>query len=322
MSLTYTNLTSLTERHIKPYIVDNVYNSQALLMRLKKKGIKVRGGSSIQVPIMHAALTSGTSFNGSDTWSAPTADVAQFTNADFAWKEYVVPFAVSHRLAFVQNQGDEAQVDYLEAVIKGATQEMSEQLSDGLFSDGTTNSSKVITGLLALMSTTSTYGGIAVADAAVWKAKAGTLTNAGELTIADLQALWGQCTVGSDMPTLSITTQAVFDKYASLLEPQRRYVNTDKANAGFPTLEFMGKPVMVDNHTPGTGSGTADSYWFLLNEKYVSLFTKDGQDMNVEKVPAQVTSMDHFYKIYWAGNLACENRRMFGYIATIDPGIV
>ena len=322
MSLTYNNLESLTHRHIKPYIVDNVYGSQALLFRLKLKGLAVRGGSSIQCPILHTGLSSGTSFSGSDTWSAPSVDVEQFTNALFAWKEYVCPFAVSDRLANIQNDGDEAAVDYLDSVTKGATLAISEDLSTGLFSDGTTNSSKVITGLRALMSTTSTYGGIAVADASAWKAKERNLTNAGELTINDMQALWGQCTVGADQPTLLISRQSVFDKYSSLLEPQRRYVNSNEASAGFPTLEFMGKPYMVDNHSPGSDAGTADNWLFMLNEKYCSLFVKKNREFMVVTVPPQVTSANMYFRVHWAGNLACDNRRMFGFIDDIDPGIV
>jgi hypothetical protein len=47
---------------------------------------------------------------------------------------------------------------------------MEEDLADGLYADGTGNSSKDLTGLLALFNTTAAtnYGGIAEADMSVW----------------------------------------------------------------------------------------------------------------------------------------------------------
>lgn len=323
MALTINNLDALTHRHIQKFIVDNVYNSQAFLMRLKKKGIAIRGGSSIQQPIMYAELSSGTSYNGSDTWSSPSVDEAQFTNAKFEWKEYVVPFAVSDRLANIQNDGDEAAVDYMDAKINAATKRLTEILSLGLFSDGTGNSGNDITGLKALLSDSVTYGGLDVATFTTWKAKKlAALTNPGELIIADMVRLWGKATIGADVPTLILSNQDVWNKFNTLLEPQRRYVNTQQAEAGFPVVEFMAKPYMVDNHTEGSGDGTADNGLYFLNENYITLFVKKDREFNTVAVPAQINSANMYFRVHWAGNLACSDRRMHAFDRTINPALL
>lgn len=322
MALTYDNLQSLTHRHIEDYIADNFYKSFAFLFRLKDKAKGVTGGQSIQYPIMYTGLTSGVFYSGSSTWSIPSVDFQQFTNPVFNWKEAVVPWAVSDRLANIQNDGDEAVVDYIDAVAKGACLALADLLSVGLFSDGTAFSGNTIDGLQEMMSVSSTYGGIQVADDSTWVAQTTALTNPGQLIVADLQRLWGLATIGADQPTLLLSNQYVFNTYSSLLEPQRRYVNTNEATAGFPTLEFMGRPYMVDNHAPGTGPGTADSALYLLNENWLSLFVKKERDFSVVNVPPQITSANMYFRIHWAGNLGCNQRRQQAFFNTIDPGIL
>lgn len=325
MALTYDNLTALTHDHIEQYIVDNVYKSFAFLYRLKAKGRAIRGGATIRYPIMYQGLNSGTFFNGSDTWSLPTVDFALYTTPKFDWKEAVVPWAVSDRLANIENDGEEAAVDYIDSVAKSSTLAMADLLDGsvgGLFSDGTGFTGDGIDGLQELMSTTGTYGGIAVADAPTWVAQNTSLINTDTLTVADMQRLWGLCTIGADQPTLLLSNQFVFNTYSSLLEPQRRYVNTMKAVAGFPTLEFMGRDYMVDNHSPGTGPGTGDSALYLINERWVNLFVKKERDFSVVNIPPQATSNNMYFKIGWAGNLGCNQRRQQGFFDDIDPGIL
>lgn len=322
MSLTYTNLTAITHNHIKNFIVDNVYKSFAFLYRLKDQGESIRGGATIQYPIMYAGLSSGIFFNGTDAWSNPTPDVAQFTSPIFNWKEAVVPWAVSDRLANIENDGPEAEVDYIDSVAKGATLAMADLLdgsTGGLFSNGTGFSGDGFDGLAEMMSTSSTYGGVAVADASTWAAQTASLLTTGTLTVPDIQALWGQATIGADQPTLLLSNQFLFNTYSALLEPQRRYVNAMKAVAGFPTLEFMGRDYMVDNHAPGTGYGTTDSILYLINERWVNLFIKKDRDFAVTAVPAQATSNNLYFKVGFAGNLGCNQRRQQAFSAAINP---
>jgi hypothetical protein len=70
--------------------------------------------------------------------------------------------------------------------------------------------------------------------------------------------------VGNDHPDTILTSQTLFEKYESLLQPQLRYTDTKTADAGFQNLLFKAAPIMYDVHC---NAGTM----FFLNTKYITL---------------------------------------------------
>ena len=320
MSLSIDQLNAVTTKYIQDYVADNYFQSQALLYHLKKKGVMLDGGTKITFPVVNTAFTSVGSFSGTDTWSAPSYEQV-LTSAEFDWKEVRTSYAISQRDLLLNSSSKQGIVNLAKAYAEVAKMTLIDQISTELQGDGTTNSSKVFTGLGATLSASSTYGGIAVADMTTWAAKIGTLTNAGELTLADMQRQWGTQTVGNDMPNLLLSNQSVFDKHVGLLDQNKRFVNTDVADGGFRSLTFNGAPHIVDNHVTGSGSGTADNWLEFLNTKWLTLYLHSMDNFVTVPVPIQTTSRTKFYHLFVTGNLTCNNRRMQGAIKTINPAL-
>jgi hypothetical protein len=67
-----------------------------------------------------------------------------------------------------------------------------------------------------------------------------------------------------------LTTQTLFEKYESLLQPQLRYTDAKTADAGFQNLLFKAAPVAYDVHCT---AGTV----FFLNSKYLTLVGHTGK---------------------------------------------
>ena len=92
-----------------------------------------------------------------------------------------------------------------------------ENLALGLFSDGTAGTgagdTKQIDGFGALMSATSTYGGVAVADMATWIAQIKDNSGADRpLTLNLIQQAEGAATFDSSKPSVFVMRQNVYDQ--------------------------------------------------------------------------------------------------------------
>jgi len=120
-----------------------------------------------------------------------------------------------------------------------------------------------------------------------------TLTaQSGALGLDDLAADFDAAQVGSDQPTLGLTTPAVFTIYEGLLVANSRYTivqNSQRftltaagienagvnANAGFTGLMFRGMPIITDDKC------TANNL-YMLNENYLNLFEMEPSDFFVK----------------------------------------
>jgi hypothetical protein len=120
-------------------------------------------------------------------------------------------------------------------------------------------------GLAALVKDqTSVVGGInpATAGNGFWKSSINT--TAGALTLAQMGTMFNNVSVGNDQPNMVLTSQTLYEKYESLLQPQLRYSDTKTADAGFLNLLYKGAPVLYDKYVTATDM-------FFLNTKYLRL---------------------------------------------------
>jgi len=100
-------------------------------------------------------------YSGSETLNIGASDV--ITAAEFDWKQAAVAVQASGLEIDVQNTGKEMVIDLLEARIKNAERTMKNNITSGLYSDGTGTGGKQIGGLQLLVAddpTTGTVGGI------------------------------------------------------------------------------------------------------------------------------------------------------------------
>lgn len=316
MTLSIGQLASFTQNYIVPKAVENIFGSNPLLYRLREKGIKYTGGLTYRMPLANASTSASGAFKGYDLLSTAAND--QFTSAEVALRQHYAHVTISGEEE-LKNTGKEAILDLME--MKRQMAEMT--LEDNLGTDlqGSNTSGKTLDGLASVLVATGTYAGISQSDFSQWAASVRTLATAGTLTKLEIQKLIGSVTIGADKPTVLVTRQSVFDKIWSLWEGQQRFEDGAMADAGFQSMRINGIPLVVDSHVAGT-DGTNQTNWLeALNERYLFLLTHKDCNFKVVPIPPQKDQDVKMVRILWAGNLACNSRRMQGVIKTIDPNL-
>ena len=316
MALSVSQLAAITHRLIVPKAVDNVFNSNPLLMRFKEKGIRYDSGRTIVQPIAYDDVNAVQSYEGSEVLSVELND--NLTAAEYNWRQYSAFFGVTGREE-IQNDGSKGILNLLKMKQKITELSLLNKLGTDL--QGTNSDGKSLDGLGNILSASTTHGGIAVADMALWIARVLTLGTAGTLTLFEMQKLFGNATVGADHPTVIVTRQSVYNKVWSLLQPDQRFVDAEMGKAGFGGLTFNGIPIVVDSHVSGSDGGSQDNWMEMLNEAYLDLCTHSRINFKVVPIPQTKDQDVKMVRIFWAGNLLLSSRRMQGVVKTIDPDL-
>ena len=315
MALTFNQLSSLTTNKFMPKLIDNVFASKAFIARLTRPGQVqlMDGGIKLQGAVVESEPgTTGRWYSGYETIvSEPSDDITAWT---LDWKQLQEPVKISRR-ELLQNMGDSAKLSLLRSKMEIAQKNVSERLGQGLNSDGTAATgdltTKQIDGLGAIMSESSTYAGIAVADMATWAAyindNSATLR---PLTLNLMQDVFGGCSVDSDVPTVAQCRQNVYNQAWSLYQPHQRLMSEEMAKLGFRSLEFNGIPIIIDSHA------AANSIDFI-NENHVYLVSHREQNFRIEKFDKLETFDGILNRIVWMGNLVCDARRLNGRLSDI-----
>lgn len=300
-ALTYDQINAITEKHFIPKLVDNIFQSNVLLFRAYKKGMKLDGGLKINQPILYATNSAGGSYDGGADPLTIT-DNEQITSAEYDWKYYYGNITIL-RKDELRNSGKAAIVNFVKSKVQVCEMTLKDSMGTDLYGDGTGNSNKALDGLAIAVDSSGTYGGITRSDHAWWAAQEdGTNT---VVSLPNLQTMWGQCSIDNDTPTLITTTQANFNRFYNGLTPQMRYSDNETGAAGFKNLMFNTAPLVVDSKVP-TG------YMYFLNERYLELVTHKDENFRFEPFIKPTNQNAALAKIYWAGNLTCSNCRMQG----------
>jgi hypothetical protein len=164
-----------------------------------------------------------------------------------------------------------------------------------------------ILGLPAMVSTTSTYGGIAVADLPEWVAGAVTTTTE-PLTFAVARALKTACQVGDevgDRPTVYITTRTLLDVIEGQTVPSQKYEDASLADVGFENLRLNGIPAVSDYLC-------TSGYLYALNENLMDF--QSHQDFFFKREPWKQPTDAPIYttQVIWTGQMTCKRRKGHG----------
>lgn len=304
MALTYDQISAITQKKIVPKMVDNIFDSNPLLQRARKKFYeKVDGGTSITQPLAYAQAAAGDWYSGADTLS--TTDNDQFTAAEYAWKQIFENISIT-RLDELKNSGDAAILNFVKQKVQNAEKSIEDKMGTALYNAGT--NAKAIGGLRLILSTSNTVGGISQANYSWWQSQIDSTTTT--LTMAALQAIDNRCSIGSDTPSVCMTTRTLYNSYYALLQPQQRFQDSETAKGGFTSLMFNAKPVIVDSHAPA-------NYWTFLNEQYLKLFYHPDENFRFEPFQKPINQNVKVAKIYWAGAFGSSNNRMHGALSAL-----
>lgn len=301
MALTYDQLSAITQKKFMPKLQDNIFNSNPLLQRMKNKSYeKLDGGASIMVPLNYAVPSASGWFSGADSLNINDNDT--ITAAEYAWKQLYVSISIL-RSDELKNSGDSQMISLVKSKMKIAEKQMEDLLGTGLFSNAT--DAKSIVGLRQICGTSNTVGGISQTTYTWWASQLDSSTTT--LSMGALQAQFNLASIGSDTPSVAVTTRTLFNSYYSLLQPQQRFQDSKSADGGFQSLMFNGIPVLADSHCPA-------SHFFFLNESYLTLFAHKDEDMRFEPFAKPINQAAKVGKIYFMGALGSSNNRLHGLL--------
>lgn len=304
-------LLSTTLKNYRDTLVDNIHKSNAVFFMLKEKGAwkEIDGGERIVVPLMYGKNSTAGSYSGYD--SLDTTPQAGIDAAEFNWKQYSVSITISGEEER-KNAGSKTKIiDLLEAKTNQAELSLQEQLGSGLFSDGTGNGAKDLTGFEAMVLATGTYGGISATAFPFWQAY--TESIGGALTLAKMRTHFNTASVGGkDTPDLIVTTQARYESYEALLTNFNGNVSfyTPSADqkklgdAGFQSLGFKGRPMVWDELCP---TNTV----YFLNTKHMKLVVHSEANFKTTPFVKPENQDAKVAQILFMGNLTCDRRKSF-----------
>jgi hypothetical protein len=255
-------------------VSDNVTKNNAIYFRLNERGNvrPVSGGRLIYEEISFAANGNGGWYSGYDTLPVSAQDV--ISAAEYAWKQYAVPVTISG-LEEMENSGEEALIDLLEARMGVAEATAINDLSSGAYSDGTGSGGKVIGGMDLLVPqdpTTGTAGGInrATSTNTFWRSQLYDPSSTPTATTIQgyMNTLYASCARGTDHPDLILAGSTTWATFMGSLQAIQRITDPKLAEAGFTSCKYMGADVVLDGGIGGFATAT-DMYF--LNTKYIFL---------------------------------------------------
>ena len=297
-------LLSTTLANYRDKLTDNVFTARPLTYWLNDKSrIQTEsGGTKIVEQLIYGKNSTVSSYSGYETLSLTPQD--GISAAEYDWKQYGASIAISG-IEEAKNNGEHAIINLLEAKIMQAEESMREGFNQMFFADGTGNSGKNWNGLGNLVESGNTVGGINSATAGNEYWRSYEENTAGALTLLQMATAYNSTSVGNDHPDVILTTQTLFEKYESLLQPQLRYTDTKTADAGFQNLLFKSAPIMYDTHC------TANVMYFL-NSKYLKLVGHSDKWFAQTDFVRPENQDARFALIMCYGNLVVSNRAKQG----------
>jgi hypothetical protein len=270
VALTYSQLVTQTiQIHLKT-LRDNFHTHNRVLERIMKKKEVQAGGRSILQPIKYAALTNAGSFDPYATY--PITNNEKVTNAEFEWASYQASIQLFGYDIAVNQAGPQQILNMIKEEFMSAEESLADAVATDLF---TGTAAPTLVGLQTAIDSTSTYGGVAVADAAVWAAQESAMATLDLTTMGTYMRLASD---NKDEPNLIITTKTVVGLYEKQLTPIQIIANSVTGDSGFQMLKFHGADIYYDNNCPA-------GEMYMLNENYIRYKVMKGVDMTLrEKV--------------------------------------
>jgi hypothetical protein len=317
---TYQQILSMALESRSSSYQDLVSNNNALLAQLKKKGM----WQTYSGPRIRQTLQIGKQiaqwYSGYDPLLNPAIDL--FNDAYYDPKMVVVPVILSMQ-EILNNEGENQLMDVYDAYISAAERALEDTMDAALYSDGTANGGKQLTGLataVPVIVDSGTYGGINRGTAAIWRTSVydahtmvAGITQVNKDSIRQLiNVVMTRQSRGKDHADLLIMSPEHYAAYdAAAVVIQRQTNETGLAKLGFSSVEYVGggkrAEIVLDG---GIGSNMPANTTFGLdtdslrlryhpNRNFDKIFDGDGM------MPIDKDAIAQF--IGWMGELTMTN---------------
>jgi hypothetical protein len=319
-------LVTTTLRNRQGELADNVSKSNALLSRLNAKGNidLVSGGRTIVRELEYAENSTFQYYSGYETLNISPSDV--FSAAEYSWKQAAVNVSWSGLENRIQNAGSEASIKLVASRIRNAERTMANQISIGIYSDGTGSAGKQVTGLQSQVAdapSTGIVGGINRANFSFWQNQTVTITSTDSTTElqSDMRTLWTACSRGTDRPDLIVAGATLYNLFWASLSDIQRITNADEGVQGFKSLSFLDAPVVLDGgQATGSaldwGGGLSATRMYMLNTDYLYWSVHSATNMVPMDEKMSLAQDATVVPLLWAGNLTMSNAGLQGVLHT------
>lgn len=302
-------------------LADNITNNNALLAYIKKRGNQrpFSGGREIMEELRYAQNQTFLWYSGYEPLNISVNDT--MTAARFPIKQAAISVVISG-LEEIQNSGREAMKDLVRERIRTAEDTFWNQMSAGIYSDGTGFGGKQIGGLSLLISkapTSGVVGGIDRASQLWWQNVAvdQTVDARGAVTAANIQSYMNTTAIGlkrnTDGVDLIVMDGNFYNFYLSTLQTIQRISDDGKGDhavgAGWTALKYFGGGKSVDIVLDGGKNGQipANTAYFI-NTDYLSYRPSTQRNFKVIGGDRANVNQDAIVRLYaWAGNLTISN---------------
>jgi len=298
---------------------DLVSNNNALLAVMKRKGLwQTYSGPTIR-QTLQIGKQSAQWYSGYDQLLNPAIDL--FNDAVYSPKMVVVPIILSLQ-EILNNEGEAQLLDVFESYLAAAEKALEDAMDAGIYSDGTANGNKQITGLataIPVAPALGVYGGISRVDNTIWRTStydANTYLGGTAVTSTTIRPMLNGVMTsrsrGRDFADLLIMSPEHYAAYdAATIAIQRQTNETSLGKLGFSALEYIGggkrAEIVLDG---GIGSNMPANTTFGINtdslrlryhpnRNFDKLFDGDGQ------MPIDKDAIAQF--IGWMGELTMTN---------------
>ena len=130
-----TTVSAITREKFIPVLVDNIYNSNVLCLKLLKNAEKLDGGKNIVTPIEYAKLSGSTAGWINDGGATATASEETVQKATWDWATSYVGLKIPGSEELV-NKGSSQVISLLKSKLKSAEKKIRDMFADGLFNAG------------------------------------------------------------------------------------------------------------------------------------------------------------------------------------------
>jgi len=306
MALSISELNSVSHKYFDKTIAETAYDQSPFFAKLASMGkVVVNGGTTIQVPIRYKKLGLAGAVNPRSQITFEGAETR--TALDDNWTFYVGK-TVMFWDEVVKNGQEGRIIDLLKDKAKELKEDIQDILATDLFATSRATTANM-TPLAVIVDSAATYGGIAVADAANWASTEDNSTT--QLVLYGSGSLAynvNACTLGTDKPTMHITTRNLYSKFESLAQPQQALFDKGLADMGFDNTLFHGVPVVADAYCTA-------AYWYGLDMNQFELMVNTKGDANGISITEWMDLTSQGFPnasgkfAEWVGNVVCRKRK-------------